>query len=353
MKRHVLRAVAVLALIALGACTHEEIAPRDQILFTHGAHLQSGATCLTCHANAANADQHVGARSRPLMPSEATCKSCHSEGEQARCAYCHSNPAAPQTYPLGESRVRWNHPTHTAPQRGQCQRCHRSAAGEESVMAFIPGIPDMANCEGSCHEEQMRTLDCSYCHYDLSQFRMDQVSSIGHGPGWVRRHGRRARQDARLCSQCHEPTFCSDCHEASVGGPLELREPTDVYRDFVHRGDFLARHPDEARLERGMCARCHGVSFCDDCHRERGVGGSVAPGSPHPPGWLDPMSPNGHGRAARRDITRCAACHEADAATLCTSCHRVGGAAGVNPHSPGFGAGRDPQAHAVCRVCHI
>ncbi|NOY93003.1 MAG: cytochrome c3 family protein [Deltaproteobacteria bacterium] len=350
-----LSSVVLLAglLFGAGACSHQEGPARDHIKFSHGSHMVLGASCLVCHGEAASPDAGTGAVGRPLMPAEDTCKGCHMEGEQAACTYCHTDPAHPSTYMPSDRDTRWRHSTHQAPQRGQCQRCHRSVGSEETVAGYRPDVPDMATCLGSCHQQQVRSFDCAYCHRDLSRFRMDQVSSVDHGSGWVRRHGRHARQDANLCTQCHEPTFCSDCHEASVGAPLELREPMRVYRDFVHRDDFLSRHPEEARLERGMCARCHGVSYCDDCHRQRGIGGSVAPGSPHPPGWLDPTSANGHARSARRDITLCAACHESDADTLCAACHRVGGPAGINPHPPGFAAGRDPLAHAVCRVCHL
>jgi hypothetical protein len=119
----------------------------------------------------------------------------------------------------------------------------------------------------------------------------------------------------------------------------------------VHAGDFRARHAAEARLEQDACMRCHGPSLCDGCHDEMGVGGGVGADSPHPPGWLDPFSSQGHARAARREILTCAGCHDSDAEQTCVPCHRVGSVAG-NPHPPGFGLDLDPLRHGICRVCH-
>jgi hypothetical protein len=210
----------------------------------------------------------------------------------------------------------------------------------------------MQTCTGSCHQDEMRELRCDGCHTDLYRYGIDEIALIDHGPGFLRRHGEPARADSRLCSQCHDPSYCEDCHLSAPGMQLEVIEPMLQHRDFIHRGDFISRHGIEADLERGTCARCHGTPFCDDCHQQSGVGGGVGAASPHPPGWLDPVSPFGHARAARRDLMSCVSCHEADAETTCVPCHRVGGVAG-NPHPPGFGAGIDPLLSGVCRACHV
>lgn len=346
--------VAVLA-AGLSACGGRA-APRDEIKFSHGPHLMAGMNCPRCHGATANRDAGTTARpasaSRPLLPAQADCTSggCHSDPVRDRCQRCHTEPERAATYAPREHTVRFAHDEHETLVRGRCVNCHGSNA--ESISAFNPGLPSMATCTAGCHRDAMRALNCALCHKDLHDYRIEEVTVVNHGPGFLRRHGTTAMADQTLCSQCHDPTFCSDCHLASPGIALELLNPTQQYRDFVHRGDFFSRHSTEVALERGTCLRCHGTPFCDGCHQTSGIGGGVAPGSPHPAGWLDALSPNGHARAARRDLVSCVSCHESDAETTCVPCHRVGGAAG-NPHPPGFGDGTDPLTQGVCRTCHI
>jgi hypothetical protein len=125
-----------------------------------------------------------------------------------------------------------------------------------------------------------------------------------------------------------------------------------VDRAFIHRDDFLSRHPLEARADEASCARCHGNDFCSSCHQKNGLTPGAANGvNPHPSGFgLGPA----HGAAARRDINSCAACHDQGAASNCVSCHRVGGVGG-DPHPPSFSA-RHPREeisrNAMCQTCH-
>ncbi len=315
----------------------------DHILFAHGPHLARGSSCTDCHGGGADHEAD-------LMPSEESCRSCHDDPARDRCGYCHSEPSAPRGYERPVASIRFDHAGHEAPRQGECVQCHN---GERRALAvFEPQSPVMSNCTDGCHAEEMRGMECLACHRDLGRYRLGDLVTIGHPPGFGRDHATAARTDNALCAQCHEPNFCGDCHTASPGLPLEVLEATRVYRELVHRGDFQSRHAIEADLERGTCTRCHGTSFCDDCHRLSGVGGGVAAGSPHPPGWLDPASPFGHARSARRDLLSCVACHESDAESRCVPCHRVGGVA-ASPHPPGFGGGQDPLAHGVCRACHV
>ncbi len=365
----VLRFPFILLFAAVVACGGRA-EPHDRIRFAHGPHLAEGLSCVRCHgaagrdedavqrdgdpedldAGVSTVSEHAASATRPLLPAEADCRGCHTDPVRDRCQRCHTEPEHPGRYAERDDDIHFDHSDHTSPSAGRCVHCHGSEARTEA--AYRPEGPPMATCTDSCHREAMRALDCVLCHADLHRYRIEDVSIIDHGPGFLRRHASAATADQTLCSQCHDPTFCEDCHLSAPGLPLEVLEPTRQTRDFVHRGDFVARHSTEADLERGTCLRCHGTPFCDGCHRASGIGGGVAPGSPHPPGWLDPLSPFGHARAARRDLLSCVSCHEADAETTCVPCHRVGGVAG-NPHPPGFGGGRDPLTLGVCRTCHV
>ncbi len=349
----------VFLLAGIGACTRNGRPARDEIKFEHSAHLGGELSCVTCHPGASE-DSDSGA---VMMPTEAQCRDCHSAPGEEQCSFCHTVPREPGRYARRDRRIRYDHRAHDREQdlddpddessRASCVSCHASQSSQASLSEFDVHMPPMATCTDSCHASEMRNLRCVPCHVDLHEYTIAEIALYKHPTGFLRGHGPAARAEQALCTSCHEPSFCEDCHmTASAVVPLELIEPTNVTRNFVHRGDFRSRHALEARMEQGTCVRCHGVTFCDECHSASGIGGSVAGASPHPPGWLDPLSTRGHAAEARRDILSCASCHEGDAERTCVPCHRVGGIAS-NPHPPGFGATMDAQRHSVCRVCHV
>lgn len=336
------------AVLAALSCSRPATVTRDHVRFSHGPHLRAGQSCTSCHSDLVTAAPNARPRA---MPTEASCRQCHTRPAEQRCGYCHTNPAAPMPFERPNRELVFSHAAHAPRTRGNCVSCHGIGANTDSALSFEPRVPTMSGCLGSCHSDDMRTLACARCHQNLRRYALDDVSVVRHTPGFARHHGTEARTSGAMCAQCHEPTFCNPCHSAAPGLSLADLETTAVTRDFVHRGDFMARHPDESRFNTATCARCHGVEFCDGCHRASGIGGGVGPSATHPPGWLDPASPNGHARAARRNLLACVSCHESDAVGVCTPCHRVGGVA-RSPHPPGFRAGIDAQRHAVCLACH-
>lgn len=358
-----------LAILALAGCSRtgaRQAEPQhDEIRSAHGQHIGAGMTCLECHESivppedgeASAPSKSAGARGRPHLPTEAECKACHVERpEEQQCGFCHTRPEIAGTYPQRDGEVIFDHGVHVTRASGLCVRCHGMLGGSDvSVTSYQPRrLPPMSTCTNACHThtKHMRGMECSRCHRNLHRYGLAEVAIVRHRPGFVRLHGTAARVDRDLCGQCHDATHCADCHQATPGLSPEAIEPTRVGFDFVHRGDFISRHPIEARVTQITCTRCHGIEFCDGCHRESGVGGSVAPGSRHGPGWLTPLSPRGHSREARRDIMSCVACHESNAEQTCVPCHRVGGPAALNPHPPGFGGGLDPSRNGVCLACH-
>lgn len=354
MKRAVI-AIGLIGLAVVGACSRNGRPARDEIKFEHSAHLGGDLSCVTCHPGAS---EDAGSDAS-MVPPEAQCRECHTAPGEDQCGFCHTVPREPGTYGRRDRRIRFDHLAHDELEetddnrRISCVGCHASESSQASLAEFDVHMPPMATCTDSCHASEMSSLRCVPCHVDLHDYSIAEIALYQHPTGFLRGHGPAARAEQAVCTSCHEPSFCEDCHmTAAAVIPLELIEPTNVTRDFVHRGDFRSRHALEARMEQGTCVRCHGVSFCDDCHTASGIGGSVAAGSPHPPGWLDPLSTRGHAAEARRDILSCASCHENDAEQTCVPCHRVGGIA-ANPHPPGFGATMDPQRHNVCRVCHV
>jgi hypothetical protein len=245
-----------------------------------------------------------------------------------------------------------DHAAHIERTKEKCETCHKSLP---NPLRTSDGAPPMSACL-SCHEhkKEFAASKCDGCHVDLRRYALKPTTFFSHQGNFVKEHGRAARAAADSCATCHEQTFCKECHFETVAARIEFLLPERVDRDFIHRNDFLGRHQVEAAADPVMCRRCHGQSFCDDCHRAQNLTPfGTDPRNPHPIGWSFPGSPNFHGPAARRDIVRCAACHDQGARSICVDCHKVGGIGG-NPHPPGWNRSRNEiQSNGMCLTCHI
>jgi hypothetical protein len=205
------------------------------------------------------------------------------------------------------------------------------------------------------HQEQFDQGRCEVCHDDLSRFPLRPISSFTHQGDFLRGHSALATSRPGSCATCHDQRFCTDCHGKTVVAPIEVRFPEAVDRLSVHRGDFLARHTIEQKSDPALCARCHAVSFCSDCHTRTGLTPNGTPGlSPHKSGINDRTSREFHGTQARRDIVACATCHDQGAQSNCVTCHRSGGVGG-NPHPASWLIRHHTEEiaqNAMCRTCH-
>lgn len=335
---------ALCAAIAL-AC-HERPAPR----FSHEAHLAgiacggpSQPACLAC----ADCHRHPPGR-EPQLPTVDQCNGCHTD-TTSLLDVTRAKPLS--SAPPGPHSIVFDHAKHLnlKEMKGQCVHCHSGAVRMESTL-----FPPMDQCL-SCHEhkEQFENAQCGPCHTPEDLPRLRPVSFMRHDQSWLRHHAQDANRQPEMCGTCHAQSECDDCHDVSQGLMVELRRPELLEQNFVHSADFMSRHAMEARSQPGQCASCHQPETCDACHVERGISqSSMNPRNPHPPGWVggNPASRDFHGRAARRDILSCAACHDRGPATNCIDCHKVGGSGG-NPHPRGFMSSRGTD-EAMCRYCH-
>jgi hypothetical protein len=257
--------------------------------------------------------------------------------------------AMPPERPDGE--ITFDHDRHLAMADigGQCVPCH---AGVVEKNTF--GLPPMKKCL-TCHEHeaQWNRGQCTPCHQQNDLVRIMPRTFLRHAGDFIRTHGQAAAEEKQLCRSCHTQADCEGCHDVTQALAIEKRRPDAIEQDFVHRGDFLVRHPMEAQVDPARCLRCHEPATCDACHVERGVSGNGMSGrNPHPVGWVgnDVGSRNFHGTAARRDVALCASCHEQGPATNCIQCHKVG-AYGGNPHPAGFRSSQS-TSEGMCRYCH-
>jgi hypothetical protein len=297
------------------------------------------------------------------QPECLTCTSCHSgvrtagsEPLPARkiCAGCHDLSKLPPSsfgQPGVEHGIRFEHSSHlTLPKiKNQCVACH---SGVVETGAGKTNFPPMSACL-TCHQEDFDTGKCTPCHSGQNLSHLMPQTFLRHDQNWLRRHGMMATRSATVCNQCHSQTDCNTCHDATQTLTVEARRPDAVERDFEHRGDFMSRHPIEARSQPATCLKCHSASSCDSCHLARGISaGRLDSPNPHPVGWVGPntTSRDFHGRAARQNILVCTACHDQGPATNCIRCHSVGGFGG-NPHPRGWDSARS-TGDGMCRYCH-
>ena len=319
-------------------------APVKPIVFSHHLHTEQGVGCADCHGALAT---DVSSPARPI-PVMADCGACHEIAKPEACPTCHGDAARPNRYPeRPDDGIVYSHERH-APRQADCAACHTAAAHAPQLPRVGALAPAMDDCR-PCHAAAIDGGDCRLCHERLDRYDRKPETLYRHDAGFFARHGLRAQGEETNCAQCHDQAFCADCHARTQTVSPAVRWPERVDRALVHRGDFLSRHALEARVDASGCLKCHGPSSCASCHERQGLGGATGVRNPHPAAWMNP-GPDGHGRAARRDIVRCAACHDQGPFANCVRCHAVGG---VNPHPPGWNGHRaDTRRDPTCRVCH-
>jgi len=338
-------AVATAVTIALAGCNNTA-PPR----FPHRRHLTSTKcggpdqptcpSCNGCHDQIAN----PGGRT---LPTASTCSTCHGPKGGDLMAAEKRRVVRFRT----KRTITFEHSAHLGMAKisGQCVKCHDGVPTEGAKGSVYP---PMRTCIG-CHDEDFKLGRCRLCHQSTGLSKLVPKTFLRHDFEFVRNHGTEATRYAKVCSQCHNQKVCADCHDQSQPLGTAARRPDAIDRGVNHRGDYLSRHPIEARLEPARCTTCHTPRSCQGCHLERGVSASRSGSAmPHPRGWVGPdtESPSFHGKAARRDILTCAACHDQGPATNCIRCHRPGGPGG-NPHPNGWSSPRDPSS-PMCAYCH-
>jgi hypothetical protein len=344
------RTLLAIALVGLVACatvfgTSQPKQPGHEIRMSHAVH--KDLPCEYCHEGVASAV----AVTDGLRPAESKCLECHvDKKEGGECGFCHTDKDRPATYPRQSHEILFSHKAHLSRTKSDCSVCHKQLS-EFTKPGITP--PTMAAC-AACHAESIEQGLCGKCHLDLKKYPLKPITILSHSGNFVRQHGRAARATVESCAQCHDQSFCADCHAKTAATRIELKFSENSNSDFIHRGDYLTRHSLDARADQTLCQRCHGQSFCTQCHNAMNVGpGGENPRTPHPPGWSYP-GPTSHAIPARRDIVACASCHEQGARSICIDCHRVGGMGG-NPHPTRWSEKHDlaeARSKSMCLNCH-
>ncbi len=324
------------------------VSRQDAIRVPHARHVKAEVACTSCHEtifDSTTLDTHD-------FPKEKMCLKCHGdEKKNGNCAFCHTNPDKPATVATRVRELKMNHAEHIERTKEDCGVCHTKLPEPVRTEGMAP---TMAGCL-TCHEhaQEYAAGKCEGCHKDLTKYPLKPIADFSHRGDFLRDHRLEARSAGATCANCHEQTFCSGCHAKTEAVRVDVVLAERVDRSFIHRNDFLSRHPIEARADEASCLRCHGIDSCSSCHAKNSLNpGSSSTLDPHPPGFGDGLA---HGPAARRDIVSCAACHDQGAASNCVSCHRVGGLGG-NPHPPSWMVRHRKEEigrNAMCQTCHL
>ena len=345
------------AALALAACATAVGAIRggtqaDRILFPHSVHARAKVECIACHETIYDAKDLSAAAN--ALPDEAKCLECHKEQKtEGKCSFCHSDVKFAAAWPKRTPHLKLDHAAHIERVKEDCSKCHGRLYEPNGEVPLSDGHNACFACHE--HEQHFAQANCAECHVDLKQYPLKPIAEFSHQGDFLRRHATAARAEGASCATCHEQNYCLDCHARTAMTSLHVVLPDRPDRSFIHRNDFISRHPIEARADPASCLRCHAPSSCEQCHRAENVAPtSLNARSPHPSGWVLPGSGAFHGDAARRDIANCASCHDQGAQSNCVQCHKSGGFGG-DPHPAGFGRKHSLQevkSNGTCLACH-
>jgi hypothetical protein len=313
-------------------------------------HQKAGVECITCHESIYDAKTLAGA----FLPKEDTCLQCHKEKKTAgQCQFCHTDARYAAPWPELDPHLKFDHAAHIERVKEDCTACHAQLSEPGRPVPLSGGHAACTKCHG--HADQYADAQCTACHVDLIKYPLVPASDPSHLGDFLRRHSSLAPAATKACGACHDQNFCLDCHARTAMVPIETLLIDRPDRRFIHQGDYLGRHPVEARADPASCQRCHAVSDCETCHARERISAGTGGTNPHPSTWMLPGTNAFHGDAARRDIESCASCHDQGDRSNCVQCHKVGGPGG-DPHPPGYGSHHhlsDAATDGRCAACHL
>jgi hypothetical protein len=129
----------------------------------------------------------------------------------------------------------------------------------------LPNLP-------ATHPEQLAAgpVSCSECHDNEQKGTLKPFAAFNHSRTFVKNHRFYAATDDALCATCHKLSFCADCHTNRTEFKPSVKNLDRPDLMMPHRGDYLTLHKIEGKLDPASCYRCHGRTNnerCVACHR--------------------------------------------------------------------------------------
>jgi nitrate/TMAO reductase-like tetraheme cytochrome c subunit len=254
----------------------------------------------------------------------------------ANCKHCHPDTPALVTY----HGLKITHKAHWD-MGTKCTFCHdrvvhgpkwlyTGVTSKERVTAVTTAYkytPTMETCY-TCHDGKQAPNECSTCHVSLGERK-----PAAFDPAWTAAHREevnRSKDKEAECARCHSADFCQNCHRSAN----------------PHPGDWVARHPAEAKKDAAGCPSCHlapaerkpkdvtQMAFCAACHSLKREHKQA--------NWTQL-----HGSEALQTPASCQRCHTQ---SWCSACHSIS-----RPHPTEWLARHPAEASRNpknCQTCH-
>ena len=348
------------------------IANEDKIIHSHQLHIEDiGAECEDCHITI---PKSKNANDRNL-PTHEECYVCHDDDTASQeCKTCHSNLDDPKVLPdLPIRDYYFDHVLHIEDQEMECTDCHKGL--EEVEYAVEESYSTMEQCF-ECHNDVVASKMCESCHTPEAV-----LTPQSHNSDWVIIHKHLAKIKENECRVCHQDNYCEDCHAGTLllavgkGNRDYLNPQTpgsegkkNMVLQRVHSLNYRYVHGIDANSKKMNCTVCQEQSqFCVRCHQEDEKILFIKPSWHSDSNWgaiVDAVGSGGgrHAQLARRDIEKCASCHDSQGEDpTCLMCHRdflPGKGNDLKTHSPGRFSGLGEGAYhidegSICYNCHI
>lgn len=351
----------------------DEKSNKDVIKFSHKKHSEVSA-CADCHTNVSSS---TSLKDR-LLPEKSVCATCHDVNDENQCTTCHYQD---KYEPLMKksSELIFNHKAHLENPNVNCESCHQGLTQVDYSVDSKDSNPSMSTCY-TCHNDKaVASSECKTCHISTVNLLPQDHKSAS----FMKMHKFKAQEPKAECQMCHENNFCESCHAATT-----MIDEKNTSKDFVtpysphnfidntkqqnitrvHDLNYRYTHGIDLKGKTTECQTCHQTeTFCAECHNT--TGGDYA---------LTGMVPQSHKMAnfvtlgvgsgggqhavlAKRDIERCASCHDVQGADpTCVMCHVDNdGIKGTNPktHKRNFMSSSDDgdwhtDRGSVCYTCH-
>ena len=364
--------ISVLFLTAFYGMKQEEPQGNEKLInFSHEFHADE-ADCTDCHS----AVEESTSLTDRLLPSHEDCANCHDVDDKDECETCHIDNIYQPLIQI-KSKLIFNHKDHLSRDL-KCEDCHKDFKKIDYSSEAEQLVPPMEFCV-SCHNpENIAPNYCENCHKSTANLIPQNHTNVN----FIKDHKYLANSFDSNCMMCHDNSTCEECHVAT-NTITEKNTPDDFYQPYmpsqsidgnkqqvisrVHELNYRFTHGIDAKSKLRDCTTCHQTeSFCANCHNsdeaDFSVGG-VAPLSHLKPDFKTIGVGSGggeHAILARRDIERCASCHDVQGGDpVCITCHLDSdGIQGTNPKTHPAGFMRDVEGDwhnssgSICFNCH-
>lgn len=343
------------------------------IKFSHQLHAESEVDCASCHSNVPESTS----LSDRLLPEKDACAACHDVDDDDNCSTCHYEDV---NEPLVQkkSELTFNHKFHISEQNQDCRECHKDFTEVAYSSELEHPNPTMNQCY-TCHNDISVAVNvCESCHIST----VDLVPEDHNTVSFFDNHKFTSMQKDANCEMCHDQNFCESCHVGTIAID-EKNTVTDFYTPYsthrltdntkqqqitrVHTLDYRFTHGIDSKGKSSECQTCHQTeTFCAECHSADGGDYAlegIVPLSHTQSNFTTFGVGSGGGQhavLARRDIERCASCHDTQGADpSCILCHSdPDGQLNTNSrtHEKGFMSSNEGDWHndngSVCFNCH-